>query len=378
MEYSLAGFNGQRPDPVSGHSHLGNGYRAYNPVLGCFTAPDSWSPFGIGGINPYAYCAGDPVNRADPSGHMSLSQGIGMALGIVAGIGFSMLTEGLALGPITSLLANMAGDALIGAGSELAANGIDGQRVNGSQVGIAAGEGALMGLLFNGAGVIGSKLRGTSNRPFGGLMSPAMQITEEEALKMGAVRGYNKNYEIHFLGFAAKGAVAPDAGRFSYAISDPSGIMKISIHGNPGVVSLAERYSGNKSNTLNAAGFVRKLNNSVPRWAESREIQLNICHSADGGEDSIMNGILNSAPRGVTVTGAHGVARAVYYINIRKGQELYEVAKYFDSIEQKMHPSQFNSYIAQQRPMIPSHSFDPFIYLDMESSGSDWVTETRL
>jgi hypothetical protein len=93
-----------------------------------------------------------------------------MALGIVAGIGFSMLTEGLALGPITSLLANMAGDALIGAGSELAANGIDGQRVNGSQVGIAAGAGALMGLVFNGAGVIGSKLRGTSNRPFGGLM----------------------------------------------------------------------------------------------------------------------------------------------------------------------------------------------------------------
>ncbi|KPZ22499.1 RHS repeat-associated core domain-containing protein, partial [Pseudomonas syringae group genomosp. 3] len=31
--------------------------------------PDSLSPFGKGGLNAYAYCAGDPVNRSDPSGH---------------------------------------------------------------------------------------------------------------------------------------------------------------------------------------------------------------------------------------------------------------------------------------------------------------------
>lgn len=48
---------------------LGNGYRAYNPVLMCFQSPDSQSPFGVGGFNCYAYCAGDPVNFSDPSGH---------------------------------------------------------------------------------------------------------------------------------------------------------------------------------------------------------------------------------------------------------------------------------------------------------------------
>ncbi|VVN23867.1 hypothetical protein PS862_03127 [Pseudomonas fluorescens] len=68
---SLLGFNGQRPDPVTGHYLLGNGYRAYNPVLMRFNSPDSLSPFGRGGLNSYAYCLGDPVNRYDPTGHVS-------------------------------------------------------------------------------------------------------------------------------------------------------------------------------------------------------------------------------------------------------------------------------------------------------------------
>lgn len=66
---SLLGFNGERPDPVTGHYLLGNGYRAFNPVLMRFNSPDSWSPFGRGGLNAYGYCVGDPVNQTDPSGH---------------------------------------------------------------------------------------------------------------------------------------------------------------------------------------------------------------------------------------------------------------------------------------------------------------------
>lgn len=67
---SLLGFNGERPDPVTGHYLLGNGYRAFNPVLMRFNSPDSWSPFGEGGLNPYAYCLNDPANRKDETGHM--------------------------------------------------------------------------------------------------------------------------------------------------------------------------------------------------------------------------------------------------------------------------------------------------------------------
>ena len=68
---SLLGFNGERPDSVTGRYLLGNGYRAFNPVLMRFNCPDSWSPFGEGGLNAYAYCLGDPVNRYDPTGHIS-------------------------------------------------------------------------------------------------------------------------------------------------------------------------------------------------------------------------------------------------------------------------------------------------------------------
>ncbi|KPX51569.1 YD repeat-containing protein [Pseudomonas amygdali pv. hibisci] len=65
----FSGFNGERADPVTGHYLLGNGYRAFNPVLMRFNRPDSLSPFGRGGLNAYAYCQGDPVNRSDSGGH---------------------------------------------------------------------------------------------------------------------------------------------------------------------------------------------------------------------------------------------------------------------------------------------------------------------
>lgn len=66
---SLLGFNGERSDALTGCYLLGNGYRAFNPVLMRFNSPDSFSPFERGGLNSYAYCSGDPVNGRDPSGH---------------------------------------------------------------------------------------------------------------------------------------------------------------------------------------------------------------------------------------------------------------------------------------------------------------------
>jgi len=81
------GFNGEWLDVASGFYLLGSGHhRPYSPRLGLFLAPDAASPFGAGGLNTLAYCAGDPVNRADPSGHFWkwIVAGVGLALGVAA------------------------------------------------------------------------------------------------------------------------------------------------------------------------------------------------------------------------------------------------------------------------------------------------------
>jgi RHS repeat-associated protein len=69
---SLLGFNGERPEPETGHYLLGNGYRAFNTFLRRFNSPDSLSPFEKGGLNTYAFCLGDPINQYDPTGNFAL------------------------------------------------------------------------------------------------------------------------------------------------------------------------------------------------------------------------------------------------------------------------------------------------------------------
>ncbi|HEN8799300.1 TPA: RHS repeat-associated core domain-containing protein [Pseudomonas putida] len=53
--------------PLTGYL-LGNGHRLYHPGIFRFSSPDQQSPFAEGGVNAYAYCAGDPVNYLDISG----------------------------------------------------------------------------------------------------------------------------------------------------------------------------------------------------------------------------------------------------------------------------------------------------------------------
>jgi RHS repeat-associated protein len=92
---SLLGYNGEAVDPVTGHYLLGKGHRAFNPVLMRFNRPDRLSPFGRGGLNPYAYCQGDPVNFSDPTGRAAakdwqpwLFLGLSVLSLVSAGVGF--------------------------------------------------------------------------------------------------------------------------------------------------------------------------------------------------------------------------------------------------------------------------------------------------
>lgn len=83
-EKSLTGFTGEHLEALSHYYLLGTGYhRSYHTALMRFLSPDGVSPFAEGGINAYAYCGGDPVNRIDPSGQnwfTSLFKGIGNRL----------------------------------------------------------------------------------------------------------------------------------------------------------------------------------------------------------------------------------------------------------------------------------------------------------
>lgn len=85
----LLAFAGQPVDILTGCYHLGNGRRTYNPMLMRFQSPDSLSPFSRGGLNAYAYCGGDPVNRVDPSGASWLSK-------LISGV--SMFSSSVTLG----------------------------------------------------------------------------------------------------------------------------------------------------------------------------------------------------------------------------------------------------------------------------------------
>ncbi|MBD1600442.1 RHS repeat-associated core domain-containing protein [Pseudomonas typographi] len=61
------------PPEYTGRAYLfGNGHRAYIPGLRRFAQADTFSPFAAGGLNSYAYCLSDPVNRQDLSGHASI------------------------------------------------------------------------------------------------------------------------------------------------------------------------------------------------------------------------------------------------------------------------------------------------------------------
>lgn len=67
------GFDGQLTDRHTRWQFLGQGYRAYNPVLRRFMAADPMSPFGQGGLNSYIFGDNNPIMTFDPTGHFSVS-----------------------------------------------------------------------------------------------------------------------------------------------------------------------------------------------------------------------------------------------------------------------------------------------------------------
>ena len=114
------GFTGRTASSVTGLQY--NRDRYYDPTLGRFASQD---PIGQdGGLNTYAYAAGDPVNATDPTGDAAL-----LALAIALVPGLDLLDLGLLAGGLLEAgadaefgmaAADMMGEALAG-GEEAAA-----------------------------------------------------------------------------------------------------------------------------------------------------------------------------------------------------------------------------------------------------------------
>lgn len=107
MALCMNDFNGEHTDKLTGLQHLGNGYRGYSPTLFRFLCRDDWSPFGAGGLNGYTYCDGDPLNHADPSGHMSWQIELGIGLSVLGLLG-TLFTSGASLAASGCLSAGLA------------------------------------------------------------------------------------------------------------------------------------------------------------------------------------------------------------------------------------------------------------------------------
>lgn len=173
---SSLGFNGEYLDDTLDNYHLGNGYRAYNPAIMQFTAPDDMSPFGQGGINPYVYVSCDPINKTDPTGHFNL---LGIHISMM-----DVIVIGSVIGGLISILptagASLAAATAIAGSSSIA-------------TGIAA---------ENTTGPISTTLEGTSQLT--GLVNPEEEVTnlsrdvvsiEKEAITLPVGSNISEQYK---------------------------------------------------------------------------------------------------------------------------------------------------------------------------------------
>ncbi|WP_203649746.1 RHS repeat-associated core domain-containing protein [Pseudomonas sp. RtIB026] len=131
------GFTGQPFEQALDGYVLGS-YRVYSTRLMRFLSADSWSPFGAGGVNAYAYCAGDPVNRSDPSGHVDPYTTLKAGLFMVAN-GFSIFANFASSPPTDALRAWLRRLGVIAGGEAIAAQGGIIVGFPGSDVGVVAG-----------------------------------------------------------------------------------------------------------------------------------------------------------------------------------------------------------------------------------------------
>lgn len=174
------GFAGERREPLTGW-YIPGGYRPYDPLLMIFLAPDSESPFGEGGLNTYAYCGGDPVNRIDPSGHFAWAVAelvTGLVLGTIA-LAVSLTTTLPLLPVLVTSIGALSPSALLSIASTLLA-------------GVSLGTGAASGIMkLTNPDSRDAKILGHVSFVTGALASAA-GTAEKIMTKLGPTSVFNK------------------------------------------------------------------------------------------------------------------------------------------------------------------------------------------
>jgi len=141
------GFAGEVREPRTDLYSLGS--RLYSPRLRRFLSADPLSPFGEGGLNRYAYCGGDPVNRIDPTGNSWLDW-LGAALGLVGAVVGTVMTAGALLPAVAAaggLMAAMSTASGAVLATTLALDVVSLAAEVGATVALAAGDEKTMGIL---------------------------------------------------------------------------------------------------------------------------------------------------------------------------------------------------------------------------------------
>lgn len=210
------GYAGELRDPATRLYHPGS-YRPYDPELMLFLTPDSASPLGDGGLNRYAYCGGDPVNRVDPDGH-SFWSWFGAVVGITAGIIGTVATFGALAGvvAVAALGAAVAGGTISGA--------VIGGLVAGAAVAVAT---TAVGV----AAVVGLALETTSMGT--GLATPILEVTgNQQAAEILGWVSMGTGLASAAVGLAPAAAQASSklgkfVGRWQYKLQNAGGVRRL-------------------------------------------------------------------------------------------------------------------------------------------------------
>ncbi|AZF46341.1 RHS repeat-associated core domain-containing protein [Pseudomonas sp. R2-7-07] len=204
-DLQLPAFNGQRLDAAINLYFLGNGQRAYDPDLMMFLQPDPLSPFDEGGINSYAYCAGNPINLMDPSGLLPTwlkwtLTGVALALSVVTlGFGAVALSGAVAVYGAASMATGLA--AALTTATAVAVPAATGTLAG---AGAAAAATAVAATAAAAAWVIASKTALTVGAGLG-LVNGTLSITAMTIAEVDKAMGWDRSGHIRNLGWASFG-----------------------------------------------------------------------------------------------------------------------------------------------------------------------------